>query len=143
MSYAKSLRVLGQLLEAAQVASFKLEKRSELYRLWIGKTLFRFDPADIARLDALAQKRRKNFSGTVTRPPKSLSQYLRALGGQLDRIDVRSFRIVWTDTSATLEYEQTNGERNRRVFMAEELWQLGLHRSLLRSNRHLFPRLDV
>src|SRR5215510_9880081 len=131
MSYAKSLRVIGQILEAARVRTFKLEKHAELYHLRLGKNVFRFDRADIARLDAIAQKRRRNFPGTATPPPKSLSQQLRTLGGQLDRIDVRSFRIVWTEGFAILEYEFINGEGNRRVFRGEELWQLGLHRSLL------------
>jgi hypothetical protein len=143
VSYAKSLRVIGQILEAAQVTTSKLKKHSELYHLWLGKNVFRFDPADIARLDALAQKRRRNFPGTATRPPESLSQQLRTLGSQLDRIDVRAFRIVWTESFAILEYKYINGERKRRVFTAEELWQLGSRRSSRRSNRYLFPQLDI
>jgi hypothetical protein len=56
MSHAKSLRVIGATLEAAQVTSFKLEKHAAPYRLWIAKRLFCFGPADISRLDARAQK---------------------------------------------------------------------------------------
>ena len=143
MSYALSLRVIGQILEASRVATFKLQKNDEPYRISIGKNLFRLDPADIARLDALAQKKRRNFSGMAARPPNSLSQHLRALGGLLDRIDIRSFRIVWTGDSTILEYEQVNRQRNRRVFTPEELWQLTQHGSLLRSSRYLLPRLDI
>lgn len=57
MSHAKSLRVIGATLEAAQVTSFKLEKHAAPYRLWIAKRLFCFGPADISRLDARAQKK--------------------------------------------------------------------------------------
>ena len=56
MSHAKSLRVIGQTLEAARVTTFKLEKHAQPYRLWIADRLFSFGPADISRLDAKAQK---------------------------------------------------------------------------------------
>ena len=143
MSHAKSLRVIGQTLEAAQVTTFKLAKGADSYRLWIGKRLFCFAQADISRLDAQAQKKRTNHSTTGTRPSTSLSQQLRALGGHLDRIEVRAFRIVWTGDFAILDYKRANGERNRRAFTAEELRQRGLHRSLLRSSPYVFPRLDT
>ena len=139
MSHAKSLRVIGATLEAAQVTSFKLEKHAAPYRLWIAKRLFCFGPADISRLDARAQKKRKNH---FTRGSTSLSQQLRALGDHLDRIEVRAFRILWTDSLAILEYQRVSGEQKRRVFTAEELRQVGLQRSSLRSSRYLFPRLD-
>jgi len=142
MSHAKSLRVIGQTLEAARVTTFKLEKHAQPYRLWIADRLFCFGPADISRLDAKAQKRRKNHLSS-TRRPTSLSQQLRALGGYLDRIEVSSFRIVWIPGSALLDYERINGERNSRAFTAEELRHQDLHRSLLRSSHQLFPRLDT
>ena len=135
MSHAKSLRVIGQTLEAADVRAFKLETHASSYRLWIAKRLFCFGPADILRLDALAGNKRQTH---FTRPSTSLSQQLRALGGQLDRIKARAFRIVWTGGAAILEYERVNGERNRRVFTAEELRQVGLNRSLLRSSGYFF-----
>lgn len=141
MSHAKALRVIGQTLEAARVTTFKLEKHTDPYRLWIAKRLFCFGPGDISRLDAKAHKRRRNHS-TATRLSTSLSQQLRALGGHLDRIGVSSFRIVWTAGSALLHYERMTGEWNSRTFTAEELHQLGLHRTLLRSSHYLFPRLD-
>ena len=140
MSHAKSLRVIGQTLQAAQVTTFKLEKHASAYRLWIARRLYCFGPADISRLDARAQKKRKNH---FTRPSNALlSQQLRALGGHLDRTEVCSFRLVWSGDSAILDYERVNGERNYKAFTAEELRQLGLHRSLLRSGRYLFPQLD-
>ena len=141
MSHAKALRVIGQTLEGARVREFKLEKNTDTYQLWIAKRLFSFGPGDISRLDAQAQKRRRNHF-TATRLSTSLSQQLRALGGHLDRIGVSSFRIVWMAGSALLRYERASGERNSRTFTLEELRQLGLHRTLLRSSHYLFPRLD-
>ncbi|HWP24347.1 MAG TPA: hypothetical protein VNM15_09255, partial [Candidatus Binatia bacterium] len=138
MSHAKSLRVIGQILEAARVTTFKVEKSAEPYCVRIGKNIFRLYPGDIARLDALAQKRRRN-SGSAARPPKSLSQKLRTLGGLLDRIDLRSFRIVWRKNSAVLEYAQPDGRRERRVLTPAELSELSQQGSLQRSNRYLFP----
>jgi len=132
MSHAQALRVIGQTLEEAGVPTFKLDKHAEIYRLWTGKLVFRFGPADISRLDAQAQKRRGKRL-TAMRPSTSLSQQLRTLGGHLDRIEISSFRLVWTAGSALLDYERVMGERNCRAFTAEELRQLGLHRSLLRS----------
>ena len=142
MSHAKSLRVIGQSLEAAQVPRFKLTKDAESYQLWIAKYQFCFSPGDIARLDAQAQKRRVNRIAAPL-PPKTLSQQLRALGTYLDRIDVRSFRLVWTADFAILEYENSvNKSGNSRVFTAEELRQLGLRRKLSRSTPYLAQQLN-
>ena len=141
MSHAKCLRVIGQTLQDAQVPRFKLDKRADSYRLWIAKRLFCFNPADISRLDAEAQKRRKKHA-IATRPPISLPQQLRALGSLLDRIEVCAFRVVWTGGSGILDYERTNGERNHKVFTAEELRQLDLHRGLLRSGHYFLPQLE-
>ena len=52
------------------------------------------------------------------------------------------FCIVWTGGFAILDYERVNREWNHRVFTAEELRQLGLHRSLLRSSGYLVTQLD-
>jgi len=162
MSHAKSLRVIGQALEAARIATFELEKHDQHYLVWIlsltkaeelilGDTLsekdtaplFCFSPADISRLDAQAQKRRRNQSSSTTRDSKMLSHQLRTLGDHLDRIDVSAFHIVWTADSVILDYQPLDGQRHCRTFAPEELRQLCLHRSLLRSSRYLFPRLDI
>ena len=141
MTHAKSLRVIGQTLQDARVPRFKLEKRADSFRLWIAKRLFCFNPADISRLDAEAQKRRKKRA-IATRPPISLPQQLRALGSLLDRIEVCAFRVVWSGGSAILDYERVNGERNHKVFTVEELRQLDLHRGLLRSGHYFLPQLE-
>jgi hypothetical protein len=143
MSHAKSLRVIGQSLEAAKVATFELEKQGQRYLVWITNRVFCFSPADISRLDAQAQKRRRNQSSSTTRDSKMLSHQLRTLGDHLDRIDVSAFHIVWTADSVILDYQPLDGQRHCRTFAPEELRQLCLHRSLLRSSRYLFPRLDI
>jgi len=143
MSHATSLRVIGQSLEAAKVATFELEKQDQRYLVWIANRVFCFSPADISRLDAQAQKRRRNQSSSTTRDSKMLSHQLRTLGDHLDRIDVSAFHIVWTADSLILDYQPLDGQRHCRTFAPEELRQLCLHRSLLRSSRYLFPRLDI
>ena len=141
MVHANALRVIGQTLEQARVTTFKLEKHTDSYQLWIAKRLFSFGPGDILRRDAKAQKRRRS-QFTPPRPPASLSQQLRGLGGYLDRIHVNSFCVEWAAGSALLEYERVSGERNLKTFTPEELQHLGLHGTSLRSSHYLFPRLD-
>ncbi len=169
MSHAKSLRVIGQSLEAARVDTFELEKHDRHYLVWIVSStkadelislrdkdiapqnslqptadpLFCFSPADISRLDAQAQKRRRNQSSSPTRLSKMLSHQLRTLGDHLDRIEVSAFQIVWTPGSVLLDYQPLDGRRKSRVFTAEELQQLCLHGKWLRSSRDLFLRLDI
>src|SRR6266498_68962 len=171
MSHAKSLRVIGQLLEAAKVETFELEKHGQRYLAWSASltkegelilrnalqdndfasqnnrqaipNVFCFNPADISRLDARAQKRRRNQSSSAMRPSTMLSHQLRTLGDHLDRLELCAFHIMWTAGSVILGYQLVDGDWNYRSFTAEELRQLGLHRRLLRSSRYLFPRLDT
>jgi hypothetical protein len=143
MSYAKSLRVIGQTLEAARVATFEVEKSGPCYFVTIGDRLFCFSPADISRLNAQAQKRRQNQSSSIARLSKRLSHQLRTLGDHLDRIKVSAFHIVWTAGSVILDYQPLDGQRNCRTFTADELRQLCLHRRLPRSSSSPFPQLDI
>ena len=169
MSHAKSLRVIGQILEAAKVETFELEKHGQRYLVWSaaltkeGKLILRnalqdnasqnnrqaipnvfcFNPIDISRLDARAQKRRRNQSSSAMRPSTLLSHQLRSLGDHLDRIEVSAFHIMWTAGSVILGYQPVDGDWNYRTFTAEELRQRGLHRRLLRSSRYLLPQLDI
>jgi hypothetical protein len=171
MSHAKALRVIGQLLEAAKVETFELEKHGQRYLVWSAAltkegelilrnalqnndfasqynrqaipNVFCFNPADISRLDARAQKRRRNQSSSGMRSSTMLSHQLRSLGDHLDRIEVSAFHIIWTAGSVILGYQPVDGEWNYRTFTAEELRQRGLHRKLLRSNRYLFQQLDT
>jgi mRNA-degrading endonuclease RelE of RelBE toxin-antitoxin system len=172
MLHAKSLRVIGQSLEAAGIAAFELEKNDQSYvvcsacvtregesilRNALGgndlssqgaqqsraNRLFCFRPADISRLDAQARKKRKSQFGTVTRTPTTLSYRLRALGDHLDRIQVSVFRIVWTLHSVIIVYQKVDGQYHCKIFMAEEMQQLALHSRFQRSNANLFPQLNI
>jgi hypothetical protein len=169
MPVAKSLRVIGQSLESAGIAVFEVEKHGPQYLIWtdlvteagekilrnllrrnkaISKNtlstrkssrVFCFSPADILRLEAHAQiKRRRQFvSGS-----KMLSHGLRALGDHLDRMKVSAFRIDWTAGSVDLYYQRLNGQHDSRTFTAEEVQNLCLHPRLRRSTPQLFPKLE-
>src|SRR6266508_2428495 len=172
MLHAKSLRVIGQSLQAAGIAAFELEKNDQSYvvcsacvtregesilrnalggndlssqgaRQSRAKRLFCFRPADISRLDAQARKKRKSQFGSVTRPPTTLSHRLRALGDHLDRIQVSVFRIVWSLHSVIMVYQRGDGQYYRKIFVAEELQQLALHSRFHRSSAHLLPQLTI
>ena len=172
MLHAKSLRVIGQSLDAAGIAAFELEKNDQCYvvcsacitregesilrnalggnDLWSqgahqsrANRLFSFRPADISRLDAQARKKRKNQFGSVTRRPTTLSHCLRALGDHLDRIQMSVFRIVWTLHSVIIVYQRVDGQYHCKIFMAEEIQQLALHSRFQRSSVNLFPQLNI
>jgi hypothetical protein len=165
MSHAKSLRVIGQALEAARVLNFELEKYGPQYMVWTdsvteaGEAILRsalrqnkagsqdvrhprvfcFGPADISRLDAQAQKQRRNQSLSATPTEKLLSHSLRVLGDHFDRMQVNGFRIEWTMESVIIHYQRVNGLSNSKTFTVEELRELCARSSLRRSGLYLFP----
>ena len=171
MSHAKSLRVIGQALEAARIATFELEKYGPQYMVWsvlvseagewilrnalrhnnvvsqearsTANRVFCFSPADISRLDAQAQKQRRNQSFSGTPPSKLLSHGLRTLGDHFDRMQVNAFRIEWTVGAVILDYQRVGGQRNCRTFTPEEVHDLCVHPRLRRSGHNLFPKLDI
>ena len=171
MSHAKSLRVIGQLLEAARIATFELEKYGPQYMVWsvsvseagewilrnalrhnnivsqdarsTANCVFCFSPADISRLDAQAQKQRRNQSFSGTPASKLLSHGLRTLGDHFDRMQVNAFRIEWTVGSVILDYQGITGQRNCRTLTADELQRLCQQPRLRRATPYLFPKLDV
>jgi len=162
MTYAKSLRVIGQSLEVARVTTFELEKDGQDYLVrsdsltqtgdWIlrnaiGQSDFteqssrrstvyrplRFTPLDISRLDSHRQKQRRTHSSSQTQGSSKLSQLLRSLGDHLDRTEVSSFHILWTPDSVSVDYQESDGQSDSRTFTAEKLQQLGLHSRFRRS----------
>ena len=171
MSHAKSLRVIGQALEAAQIATFELEKYSPQYMIWTvsvseaGQRILRnalrhdkvtpqevraranhvfcFSPADILRLDAQAQKQRRNQSFSDIPPSKLLSHGLRTLGDHFDRTQVNAFRIEWTVGAIILDYQRMSGQRHCRTLSAEELQHMCEQPKLRRASPYLFPKLDM
>ena len=144
MLHAKALRLIGQALEAARVPAFKVEKKATDYRLWIGtRQTFSFSPADILRLDAQAQRKRRAIATNSERPRAKLSQQLRALGLYLDRMDVGTFGIVWTNTNAILSYQSRAGVRYHRALTNQELNLLAQAHSRQRSGRYAFLGIDT
>ena len=161
MAHAKSLRVIGQSLEVAKLPAFELEMDGSNYVVtsdsltktgeWILRhalsandiseqsprqsTVTRsipFSPADIARLDYQAEKRR-NDSSPHTQAYGRLSQLLRALGDHLDRTQVSAFHISWTSDSVSVDFQSMDGQSDSRTFTTEKLQQLGSHFRFRRS----------
>ncbi|HEY1236324.1 MAG TPA: hypothetical protein VGH22_23290 [Candidatus Binatia bacterium] len=168
MSHAKSLRVIGQCLEYAHIATFELEKYGPQYMLWSDavngagetalrnllndrfdlanetrhhspKRVFVFSQADIARLDAQAQRQRKNRSTQATPLNKIVSHGLRILGEHLDRIQANAFRIEWLSGSLIMDHQRLDGTRSFKRFTFEEIHRLDLQPRLRRSSLYLFP----
>ena len=113
MTYAKSLRIIGQSFENAKLQSFELETDGSNYvvqsdsldtasewilrqavspvaRESISDNSVRFTEDDISRLDDHAEKQRK-INSSQTQTYRRLSQLLRALGDHLDRMEVNKF----------------------------------------------------
>jgi hypothetical protein len=161
MSHAKSLRVIGQALEAARIPTFELEKYGPQYMVWIvsvsaageavmrnalrhnhdmkearstANRVFCFSPADISRLDAYAQKQRRRQSSSGTPVSKLLSHGLRTLGDHFDRMQVSAFRIEWKVGVVSIDYQRSNGERNCQTLTTAELQYLCEHSRTRRRN---------
>jgi hypothetical protein len=163
MAHAKSLRVIGQSLEAAKLSAFELNTDGPNYVVmsnsltktgeWIlrhalnpddtsdqsaGQSAINrsacFSPADISRLDDQAQKQRRNNSSPDRQAYSRLSQLLRALGDHLDRTEVSAFHISWTYDSVSVDFQSLNGQSDSRTFTAQKLQQLGSHSRFRRSS---------
>lgn len=171
MAHAKSLRVIGQSVESARIVTFELEKYGAQYMLWSeavteaserflrhllgdsngasdhascrsSKRVFVFSPADILRLDAQAQKQRRNQSFAAAPSDKLISHGLRVLGDQLDRLQANAFRIDWMRGSVLVDYQRLDGARNFRTFTFAEIRELDLQPKLRRSSLYLFPGVN-
>ena len=164
MAHANSLRVIGQSLESARIATFELEKTGDDYLVkssaltaageWIlrnatsesfltahaGKrdssgSAFRFTPLDIFRLDSQWQKQRQTHSSLQTQVSSKLSQLMRSLGDHFDKAGTNAFHISWTPDSVSVDYQQADGESESRNFTPGKLQELGLHNRFRRANR--------
>ena len=158
LSYAQSLRVVGQDLDAFGVDSFELAKWSDDYIVWpeatelarklstekgffskvtrriLGHpekeipTRLYFTPADIVSADT---QRRLNRKASASSPDRrDLSFVLRVLGDYLDRRNARQFTISWSKNSITIRYDQ-----KQESFTAENLYDFGIRMYLKRSSR--------
>lgn len=160
MSHAKSLRVIGQALEAAGVPTFEIEKYGPQYMVWsasvsfageaqIRKALrqesdpsgarqtstrvFCFGTGDISRLDAEARLGRGRHNSWAAPPEKLLSHGLRTLGDHFDRMEVQAFRIDWTLGSVIVDFQRASAGRNCASLSFADLRRLC---ELAKGNRH-------
>ena len=163
MAHSKSLRVIGQSLEVAKIHAFELEADGPNYVVkcdsltrtgeWVlrhalsrndfseqttrqstvGRSV-RFSPADISRLDDQAQlQRRRNFY-----QPEAygrLSQLLRTLGDDLDRMNASAFQVCWASDSVSIYFQFLDGQCDSRTFTVEKLQQLGSSSRFRRSSQ--------
>ncbi len=165
MTHARSLRVIGQSLEAARIATFELEKDGHDYLVssdalspsseWILRnatsegflsenfghrssssgSAFRFSSAVISRLEAQWQKQRRNHSSSQTQVSSKLSQLMRSLGDHFDRAGANAFHIFWTPDSVAVDYQQADGQSESRTFTSRKLQEFGLLNRFHRSHR--------
>lgn len=163
MAHSKSLRVIGQSLELAKIPTFEIEADGPNYVVkcdsltqtgeWVLRhalsrndfseqttrksTVTRsvqFSPADISRLDNQAQQQRRRNS-SQSRAYGSVSQLLRTLGDDLDRMKASAFQICWVSDSVSVYFQFLDGECDSRTFTREKLQQLGSSSRFLRSNQ--------
>ncbi len=127
MHHAKSLRAIGQSLEAARVTNFQIENSGDNYLVLsnsLTHRLVRLSSAHISRLDTQGQKQRERHSLSRTQANR-LSQMLRNLGDHLDDAGTRAFHISWMSHSVLVNYQRPVGPSESRTFKAKELQELG------------------
>jgi len=163
MTYANSLRAMGQLLESANIVAFELKKTGQYYIVqsdslartgeWILRNALSgsdvsllnrrrsaderslcFTQPDISRLDAQGKRRRREHSSAQTQSSRKLSQLLRSLGDHLDKRAVVTFHISWTHESVFADYQGADGQSDCRTFTPGKLQQLGLYTRFRRSH---------
>jgi hypothetical protein len=138
MHHGKSLRVIGQSLEAARVAQFQIENSGDTYLVLsnsLTHRLVRLTPVKISQLEALGQKQRRTHSSAQTQISNKLSQLLRSLGNHLDRARANAFQIFWGSDPISIDYQQADGQSESQSFTIAELKELGLHNRAHRSAR--------
>jgi hypothetical protein len=111
-----------------------LARKQKSIQLTGGDGWLSYDSVAISRLDAQGRQKRRSNSFARTREGK-LSSLMRAVGEQLDIMQVNNFNIFWTPDSVFVEYQTPGGQRERRDFSVETLRELGLHMRFRRSSR--------
>ena len=159
LSYAQSLRVVGQDLDALGVDFFELAKWGDDYIVWLERTEFTkklsaekgflskitqkiLGHEDSAReipnrlyftpadiIWADTQRRLKRKTGSPS-DLRDLSFVLRVLGDYLDRQKVGQFTISWSQDSIIISYDQ-----KQERFTSQNLYDLGIGMYLRRSTR--------
>ncbi len=152
VSYAQSLRAIGQALETLRLQSFELRKDRADYILRVrmsasagkAKTIsaklsvdiehFKKQALDfaipvsssvISRLDAEGRSRQGSASGAST---ADLSLSLRVLGHFLDEKRAVTFSISWSPHSVIVQYQTPNGSHRVRDFTTQNLHERAVHK---------------
>lgn len=162
LSYAQSLRVIGQALEVLRISSFTLQKSGEKYviRDWersflrsVSDKVWKrgdskemilipggrprslvYSSADTNRLEAHGRLRRGlNDAGNV----HNVSLALRVVGDYLDRKQAVVFDISWSTESVTVKYQTYAHEPKEERFTLQQLHDLGVGMYLRRSTRRV------
>src|SRR5262245_9684177 len=157
LSYAQSLRVVGQVLDTLGVDSFHLEKRIDDFIVRPERTeVTRKRPVEKGFLSRITQKilaeddsdkelpsrlyftpseivsadTQRRLNRKISDSPsdrRDLSFVLRVLGNYLDRKRAADFGIRWSKHSALVSYGQ-----HEEYFTAENLYDLGISMYLKR-----------
>jgi hypothetical protein len=157
LSYAQSLRVVGQDLDALGVDSFELAKWGDDYIVWLAEFTRKpsaekgflskitqkilehddshkeipnrlyFTPAQIVWSDVQRRLKRQSDSPSDRR---DLSFVLRVLGDYLDRKNPGQFTISCFSNSITISYDD-----KQESVTSENLYDFGIHMYLRRSTR--------
>jgi hypothetical protein len=121
-SYSKSLRAIGQDLEARGIKTFELQAEARLYVVECGyqeppsptPVTLHYTPQDIEELDRSGRTKR----GRISAPKDfvTLVQVFRAVGGYLDKnkcrlIGLSNNGLPSRELLLRVEYENADGER--------------------------------
>lgn len=164
LSYAQSLRVVGQELDDLGVDSFELAKWGDDYIVWpkpaeflrkrsakkgfLSKITQQVLPNDESAeevrnhlyftpseiLWADTQRRSNRQISGSPSDLRDLSFVLRVLGDHLDRKRPRQFTISGSKTSIVINYDQ-----KQESFTSQDLYDYGIHMYMRRSTRGNLP----
>lgn len=154
LSYAQSLRAIGQALDALRLNSFELRKNSADYILIPTRSAFarkrkaiteklwgRVDQSmrhaldlkgilitssDIDRLDTEGRSRRGSASGRLSRTA-NFSLSLRMIGDFLDEKQAVTFSITWSPDLVMVQYQTPNGIHRVQDFTTQNLYDRDVH----------------
>jgi hypothetical protein len=162
LSYAQSLRAIGESLEVLGVSAFDLEKDDGNYIVRLTdskptrKTNFvkriagklrgsrksdkqattkplRYTPSDISRL--LAEQQSRHGKTNVMADAHKLAQVLRVLGDHLDRKQARVFTLSASSDSVAVWFETNSVQQKRETYTVANLYDMAVHMYLRRSKR--------
>lgn len=159
LSYAQSLRVIGQDLQGLGIGSFELDKSGDQFMVRMSSD----EPAPRARkftfLDRVVgrsrgsetsarrianpiqfsrskilwsdnENRLKRSEANAMPDARNLSLVLRVVGDYLDRKGIADFAILWSTDSVKVSYG-----KKVESFTIQDLYDLGVRMYLRRSNR--------